>query len=353
MVGRRMVMDSYVQTEAEDIRQEKQKMIELGTHILKNWELTIHEIEVIQWGQITLVWKIESDQGLICLKKLNRPEKNALFSIRAQEYLNKKGVHVPGIFPNKQNELYTMIGSSLFVVYDWIEGTHLTGTPEDVHYLMTELATFHQASIGYEVPSGVPIVSKLGKWPEHYLKRCQQLESWKQFAYMEADDSFSQMYLQEIDDFIEICRNLHQKLLRSEYGAWVEKIKKAPNLCHPDYGIGNTLVGNDGHFWLIDLDTVCFDLPIRDVRKMFESFIKSSEPWNDEVFHMLLAAYESVTPLTHGQKQVLLIDLLFPHELYGIAQKKYLYKEAISSEELRQAIAFERVKQEQMSLSNS
>ena len=108
--------------------QEKQKMVELGKQILKNWDLTIHEIEAIQWGQITLVWKIKTDQGLICLKKLNRPEKSALFSIRAQEYLNKNGIHVPGIFPNKKNELYTMLGSSLFVVYDWIEGSHLTLT---------------------------------------------------------------------------------------------------------------------------------------------------------------------------------------------------------------------------------
>lgn len=345
-----MVMKNQVQAEADHVIKEKQKMVELGKQILKNWDLTIQEIEVIQWGQITLVWKIKSNQGLICLKKLNRPEKNALFSIRAQEYLNKNGVHVPGIFPNKNNELYTMLGSSLFVVYDWIEGTHLTLTETgELELLIRELAQFHQASIGYEPPKGVPIVSKLGKWPEHYIKRCQQLESWKYLANLQPEDPFSQIYLKEIDYFITLGRDLHKKLLNSEYLAWVEKTKKAPNLCHPDYGTGNTLRGNDGNFWLIDLDTVCFDLPIRDLRKMFESFIKPSNILNEEVFYKILSAYESVTPLTSAQKKVLFIDLLFPHELYAIAQKKYLLKEAVLIDELLIAIEFEKLKEKKFS----
>lgn len=344
-----MVMISQTQPEADHVIKEKQKMIELGKQILKNWDLTIHEIEVIQWGQITLVWKIKTDQGLICLKKLNRPEKNALFSIRAQEYLNKNGVHVPGIFPNKKNELYTMLGSSLFVVYDWIEGTHLTLTQAgELELLLKELAKFHQASIGYEPPKGVPIVSKLGKWPEHYVKRCQQMESWKYLADMYPEDPFSQTYLTEINYFTKMGSNLHKKLLNSEYLAWVEKTKKAPNLCHPDYGTGNTLLGNDGHFWLIDLDTVCFDLPIRDIRKMFESFIKPSGEWDDEVFNTLLTAYEKVTPLSSAQKRVLFIDLLFPHHLYSIAQKKYLLKETILVDELLIAIEFEKLKEKKL-----
>lgn len=345
-----MAIESQKQHEAEDLIKEKQRMVELGKQILKNWELTIHEIEVIQWGQITLVWKIKSDQGLICLKKLNRPEKNALFSIRAQEYLNKNGIRVPGIFPNKNNELYTMLGSSLFVAYDWIEGTHLTLTQAgELELLLKELATFHKASVGYQPPEGVPVVSKLGKWPEHYIKRCQHLESWKYLAKMKPEDPFSQTYLEEIDYFIQKGRDLHQKLLSSEYLTWVEKTKKAPNLCHPDYGTGNTLLGYDGHFWLIDLDTICFDLPIRDVRKMFESVIKSDSPWNDEVFYTILSAYESVIPLTRGQKKVLFIDILFPQELYSIAQKKYLFKETISNDELLTAIEFEKLKEKKLS----
>lgn len=341
-----MVISNQTLPELNEVILEKQKMVELGKQIMKYWDITIYEIEVIQWGQITLVWKIKSDRGLICLKKLNRPEKKALFSIRAQEYLNKKGVHVPGIFPNKNNELYTLLGSSLFVVYDWIEGSHLTLTQAgELALLMSELARFHQASVGYEPPLGVPSVSKLGKWPEQYIKRCQQLESWKYLANRNTEDSFSKTYLRGIDYFIAKGRALHRILLKSEYLAWVEKTKKSPNLCHPDYGTGNTLQGNDGHFWLIDLDTVCFDLPIRDIRKMFESFYKPSGIWDDQVFYKLLSAYESVNPLTRAQKQVLFIDLLFPHELYSIAQKKYLLKDNIMVEELEKGIEFERLKE--------
>lgn len=345
-----MNMLNQIQTESEDLIKEKQAMIKLGKQIMNKWDIKVYEIEPIQWGQITLVWKMKSDQGLICLKKLNRPEKSALFSIRAQEYLNKNGIHVPGIFPNKNNELYTTVGSAIFVVYDWIEGTHLDITlKEDRKKLMRELAKFHKASIGYEPLTGIPVVTKLGKWPDHYLKLCQQLESWKSLAIMQPDDKFSQIYLQEINFFIKQGRELHKKLLNSDYSLWVEKTKKAPNLCHPDYGTGNTLLGYDGHFWLIDLDTVCFDLPIRDIRKMFESCVKPEDPWDDTIVQTLLSAYESVTPLTNREKKILMIDLLFPHKLYSIAQKKYYMKEPISSDELIKFIEFEKIKGKKLS----
>ena len=79
----------------------QEKLLKLAELLLPNWNLNVESIEVIQGGQMALVWKFMTDEGPKCLKRIHRPEKKAVFSIHAQDYLAKKGMRVPGIISNK------------------------------------------------------------------------------------------------------------------------------------------------------------------------------------------------------------------------------------------------------------
>jgi spore coat protein I len=325
--------------------EEEAKLIKLAETIIQQWDVTVDRYEVIQGGQMALVWKLYTDRGPICLKRIHRPEKKALFSIHAQDYLAKKGARVPGIIPNKNQELYTKHGPFLFVVYDWIEGrTFELTVSEDLEWMMKGLAEFHLLSVGYKQPPGVPVFSKLGRWPNHYIKRCQQMESWKNAAKKYPEDPFSQLYLSEIDYFIEEGRDTLRKLLNSEYVSWANSIKHSPNLCHQDYGTGNSLLGNDEQIWVIDLDTVSFDLPIRDLRKMIIPLLDTTGAWDQATFELMVNAYDSVSPLTSNQKKIMFIDMLFPYELYDIIRERYVRKTPLLVQELADAFEYERIK---------
>ncbi|MGN7297420.1 CotS family spore coat protein [Ferdinandcohnia sp. SAFN-114] len=323
----------------------QQKLIQLAESILKYWNFTINHIEIIQGGQLALVWKVVTPEQTICLKRIHRPEKKALFSIYAQDYLAKKGALVPKIIPNNHGKLYTKSGPFLFVVYDWIEGRPFELTmKEDLEMIMKGLAEFHQASIGYHPPPGVPIFTKLGRWPNHYIKRCQQMETWKRIAETMPDDPFSQAYLQEIDPFIKEGRETLQRLSQSGYQEWVDQIKNEPNLCHQDYGTGNSLLSPDNRIWVIDLDTVSYDLPIRDLRKMIIPLLDTTGHWNAEQFNTMINAYESISPLTAEQKNIMFIDMLFPYELYDVIRERYVRKTPLLADELLSALQYETVK---------
>ncbi|NBI29900.1 CotS family spore coat protein [Chengkuizengella sp. YPA3-1-1] len=329
--------------------EEEQKLIQLADTIISNWDKKVNLIEVIQGGQMAIVWKVHTEEGPFCLKRIHRPEKKALFSIHAQDYLAKKGTRVPGIIPNKNGELYTKHGPFLFVVYEWIEGRpfELTVT-EDLQFIMRGLATFHIASVGYLPPPGVPVFKKLGRWPNHYIKRCQQMETWKLVAKQFPDDPFSQMYLKEIDPFIKEGIDTLRRLLESGYMDWVTQIEASPNLCHQDYGTGNTLLDLDQQIWVIDLDTVSYDLPIRDLRKMIIPLLDTTGVWNEEQFNVMIEAYESVAPLTSEQKQIMFIDMLFPYELYDVIRERYVRKSPMFVEELHGALEYERIKSREL-----
>lgn len=329
--------------------EETGKLIYIASLILKNWDLQIEEIEMIQSGQMALVWKVYTSDGPKCLKRIHRPEKKALFSIHAQNYLSMKGIRVPKIVKTKNGELFKKYGPFLFVVYDWIEGAPFDlSVSEDLSEMMKALAYFHKESAGYEPLPGVPVFSKLGKWPKHYMKRCQQLESWKKLAKLNSEDPFSQLYLAEIDSFIEKGNQTLHDLLNSDYERWVEEMKQRPLLCHQDYGTGNTLLGNDGHTWIIDLDTVAFDLPIRDLRKMIVPLLDHSGVWDEKKLELIIESYESVFPLTDRQKKMMFIDMLFPYELHEKALEKYVRKVPLPVEELAEAMAYEQMKWEEV-----
>ncbi len=326
--------------------EEEAKLVKLAEYIITSWDIAVERIEVIQGGQMALVWKIHTNNGSVCLKRIHRPEKKALFSINAQNYLAEKGGRVPGILRNKNNDLFTKQGPFLFVLYDWIEGGVFDlAVDPDLEFVMKGLAEFHLWSEGYHPPEGIPVFKKLGRWPNHYIKRCQQMESWKLIAQSTLDNPFSQLYLQEIDYFIEQGRQTLDRLMQSQYVPWVEAQSANPTLCHQDYGAGNTVLGNDGKIWVIDLDTVSYDLPIRDLRKMIIPLLDTTGEWDEARFQLMMNSYESINPLTPEQKEVMYIDMLFPYEMYDIAREKFVRKTDMFAEELAQAFEYERIKE--------
>ncbi|AKM18107.1 Spore coat protein I [[Flavobacterium] thermophilum] len=322
-----------------------ERLVHMARLLLKQWDIEAKAIDVVQSGQMALVWKVHTDGGPKCLKRIHRPEKKALFSIYAQDALAKKGLYVPRIIETRDHRLFKKYGPFLFVLYDWIEGTPFDlAIRDDLTAMIGALAHFHAQSSGYEPPPGVPVFSKLGKWPKHYMKRCRQLEAWKQLAELDRDDPFSRLYLAEIDRFIEKGEEVLQQLLDSHYEAWVEQLKKRPSLCHQDYGTGNSLRGEDGNVWIIDLDTAAFDLPIRDVRKMMAPLLFETDRQGKAKADMVLEAYEAVRPLATKEKKVLFIDLLFPYDLYELAVEKYIRNVPLAETELAEAMAYEQAK---------
>lgn len=341
--------DALPSTEKAEVTPEmREKLSILGREIMKQWDLVVDSIEVVQGGQMALVWKVMTPDGPVCLKRINRPEKKALFSVHAQNYLAEKGARVPSILITKEQKLYANHGPFLFVVYDWIEGRQFDLTvPEDVEWLMKGLAEYHRNSTGYHPPEGVPSASKLGQWPKHYTKRCSQMEAWKIIAETQPVDPFSRIYLEIADEFIEFGKDVLNQLRNSHYNEWVQQCKQLPTLCHQDYGTGNTILV-DNEVWVIDLDTTAYDLPIRDLRKIIIPLISDAGTWQSELFDLMLSAYERENPLTPEQKKVMYIDMMFPYEFYDIARDKYSLKNEVSAQALEETAAFERLKREML-----
>lgn len=82
-----------------------------------------------------------------------------------------------------------------------------------------------------------------------------------------------------------------------------------------DYGWSNGQIG-DGGVWIIDLDGVAYDLPIRDLRKLITSTMDDMGVWDTTWMKGMIDAYSQANPIESELMQVLLVDMSLPNEFY-------------------------------------
>ena len=108
------------------------------------------------------------------------------------------------------------------------------------------------------------------------------------------------------------------RLQRSNYARLAARGESYWGLAHQDYGWGNAQIGPGG-VWVIDLDGVVFDLPIRDLRKLITGCM--SDKWDLQWAKGMIIAYHKANPIEPGLYEVFLIDLAMPNEFYQFVKE--------------------------------
>ncbi|MFC5450859.1 CotS family spore coat protein [Paenibacillus aestuarii] len=285
--------------------------------------IQVNQIEVIQSGGIKTIWKMQSAVGTICLKRIRKPLPIVKFTTAAQAYLAGRGALVASILPTKSGELYFVHEGHALVLYSWIEGTDLDMERNEEHLRagLRGIARFERDSLGFQPPSDCEVYDKLGKWPLHYAKMTQELIDWKAIAEEESS-KFHETYAQLAVVMIAAARQALDLLRTSAYAKWVAAVEPYGYLSHQDYGKGNALQTERG-VYILDLDNLTYDLPLRDLRKLITKRMDELGTWTAADLNTWISYFEEELPLTDERRRVLYIDLLFPHTFYGEAKKPF------------------------------
>ena len=309
--------------------------------VLEQYDAPWTDIVLIQGGSIKTVWKIQSNKGSLCLKRLKQSFDKALFSVNAQIYIKNSGGNVPGVIPNKKGEAITSFNDQLFVLYEWIAGHDLDfDKPADLKNALIGLARFHNFSKGYAPADESRISSKLGKWPEQYGSMLNKLSLWKETARENiAQQNFS-AYFNHTTAIIDIGRMALDEIKRSTYEELTSAGSNSIVLCHQDYGRGNALLTGKG-VCIIDLDGVTFDLPIRDLRKIIGKKAENRNQWQMEAINEITGWYEESNPMSKEERKLLYIDLLFPHWYYGLVKNLFQAGKPVKASEIERIAKLE------------
>ncbi len=306
--------DLFVPKEIEDMTQK----------VLPHYDLKVSGIRLVtaKPDKGGAIWQMETDKGSHSLKLLHRYPARSLFSIYAQEYLVNKGARVAPFVRTKTGQMSVEYGGKLWIVNKWIPSLapvtkiDLQGSQE----LCYGLGEFHKHSQGYMSPKEAKKSSRLYRWPKAYQKILTKLGWFKVVAKLYSDLPASQMILNVVDKYEQQAREALQRLENSPYSSLTARGEHHWGIVHQDYGWSNGQLGPEG-VWIIDLDGVSYDLPIRDLRKLITSTMDDMGVWDIQWMRGMIEAYHQANPIEPELYQVLLIDMALPNEFYKLVKE--------------------------------
>lgn len=317
---------------------------QLAKNVLENYGIAPKELNIIQNSGLKTLWKFSYNNKVQCLKRLKHTKEQALFTVNAQIYIYDNGGKVPKIYLNNKNNPITEYDGQLFVLYEWIESKDLYfNRKEDLCTALEGLAKFHVASKGYKPLEDAKISSKLGRWPSQYESMKNRMLKWKSVAQSKTQNKAYASYLKDIDNIIKIADKALNNLDKSDYNALTNIDKQESSLCHQDFGTGNVILsGKD--VYVIDLDGLTYDLVVRDLRKIIGKRMEKQGKWDKETIHKILTCYEKGNKLTKQEKEILKVDLLFPHWFFAKVKNLFKKNKPINPSEIAKIAKLEKSK---------
>ena len=324
-------------------RQNTDQLTQLAQKVLQYYGITPEGIRIIQSKGLKTLWKFSHEGMNMCLKRLRHSKEKVLFSVHAQMHINQRGGSVPDVILNQSGSAVTNHDGQLFVLYGWIDGRDLNfDNPGDLALAVEGLAGVHKASVGYKPPEGARVSSKLGKWPGQYQSMRTRLAEWKELARPRQQPNF-QCFLKHAGRMLEIADRAIEAVHNSCYAALTGEEYSSYPLCHQDYGRGNVL-WSDGKAYVLDFDGVTYDLVARDLRKIIGKQMEDGGGWNGARINEIIKWYENGNKLTDEEKEILTVDLMFPHWFFAEVKDLFKKNKPVPAGKIERAARFEEAK---------
>ena len=271
------------------------------------------------------VYYLRTNKGERCLKKINYGPQKLLFVYGAKEHLIKNGFNmVDRYFLNVEGEPYALVNEDLYTLSEWLEGRECDfHNVEEVKLAAKTLATMHEASKGYDPPENSKLKSDLGRWPHLMEKRIKSLDKMRDMIRKKNNKSeFDLLYLKSMEFYKEMGKKAFDTLQSSAYYDLCSVTEKEKSFCHHDFTYHNIILDDNNDVHVID-----FDFCKREVRTFYISnfMIKVLKrvDWDINFAKAIIESYNSVSPLSKEEYQVLYAYLQFPQRYWRLANRYY------------------------------
>ncbi|MDF2592901.1 MAG: cotS2 [Clostridia bacterium] len=274
------------------------------------------------------VWWIKTPVGDKILKKVSCSEQTLKFLLSAVNHLTKNGILIPTVNRTNAGSDYVIINDVCFTLTDAIHGNNPSyDSPKELEIVVKELAKFHKASAGFSILDDLKPKEHLGTWIEGYTKLLEEMnEIYKEEVQSGGNTPIGEMVIAEFPYFFDRAQQVIDFLKGQEYKNWIDKMSEIGCLCHQDFAAGN-LILTSWELYVIDTDSITYELPARDIRKLINKIMKKAEKPSAELLKTIIEHYQSVNPLTFAEWEVVKHDLMFPHLFLGAMSKYYDQKE--------------------------
>lgn len=302
---------------------------ELNKYVLSKYKLKVLSIENVKFKDTDkqrAVYKINTNKGPKCLKKVYYDKHTLLFIYSTIEWLNMKGIRSPRLLPTKSGVRFVEHSNHVFILTDWIEGRKCSyDNAFDVIISAKTLGKLHKSSYGFfPIKDSYSRVSSTDYY-DSYNKHLNQLPALYEKASLINDD-FSKMFIQSYDYNLKCAKESVNTFSTLDFGKNFGDNISRFSICHLDY-VNKNLIFSDEGLYIIDFDNTKMDYPVHDIVYFLKRLLRRKHTlWNFEVFKTAINSYESVRTLSYNEHLFILAALQFPHKYWKISKDYYGYK---------------------------
>jgi CotS family spore coat protein len=301
------------------VNQNEKKMI--------SYAMGKYNIEVNTSCKIRSVYKITSNTGVLCLKKIKHGHKKVQNSNNLVLGLKNAGFsNVSSFLKTKNGELSVKYNKYTLYVTEWIDGEEcqLENLPEILNCTKL-LAQFHLAANKIDTKT-YKLHNNLKDWPSIFNSNLHDLEKFKDFiARKKIKNEFDHIYDRYIDKFYSRGINALNTLISSDYHKLSRQAYQNKTLCHDSFYYQNIIKKSNNEYYIIDLDSVIIDLQVMDLGKFIRRLMtKSDFQWNFSKARYIIEAYHNEKPLSAEELEVMLALIIFPHKFWKLGRKRYI-----------------------------
>ncbi|HYF84083.1 MAG TPA: CotS family spore coat protein [Clostridia bacterium] len=272
----------------------------------------------------------QTDKGMVIIKETYRDPDKILYIHGLKEYLYENGfTGLDRYMLSKYQLPFAIYDNRVFVMEEYIGGRESSFTnPYDREAIVKALAQLHNAGRGYTPPTGAASRNSIGKWEKSYRNKIGDLLEFKELARGKRKKSkLDNMFLEDVDFYIEMCWRGFDTLKDSNYDEICKKAKNDKVICHHDYTYHNLIIGPVGEVNVIDFDYSCHELPVYDLASLIQKILRRYS-YDVDMALKVIEDYCSITDLGRDDFELMLSLFEFPQKFWRIAERYYKEKTA-------------------------
>ncbi|NLK07378.1 MAG: CotS family spore coat protein [Firmicutes bacterium] len=280
------------------------------------------------------VYKVDAEEGIYCLKQVDKKTRRALALEGVLEHLvAEKFTLTAKPHHNNAGRLLSQIRPGVhYILTDWVQGRSpdFRKFDADIVGAAATLALFHNASCGYVPPPGGKLRSRLSRWPTRLISRLREVVRLREeLNHKLFLDNFDRAFLQYYPWILDRAEQGLQIFTTPQYDDLVKTARRNNSFCHGDVAQRNFIVGDQGGYYIIDLDLVRRDTKAADLYKLFRDVTKKRR-WDFTAAQLILQGYSKITPLKADELAVLYGFLCYPHKIIHLILRYYVKREGKS-----------------------
>lgn len=293
----------------------------LKRNVEKDYGFKIKKWKVIKnVKNSSLVVQIVTNNGKkYALKNLYFTRARQQFIAKSEQLLADRGVKLASPVLTHNGELLMEYNKNPYVLYQWIDGKSASlRNQEDLEAIVEAMARFHQASKQLQYPDDMKIYGH-EHWENEYKERIKTMRKWSK-EHKSSDSGNAPLIKKYIGFFQKMAYKALQELQNSRYESYFNSEASAKSLVHGDLH-SNNVIDSKNEKVLIDFEDVRYDLPSKDLLRLFSMYSKNHS-FQGKTFSGMLEKYEGYHKLSSEIKKLVLIDFMFPHIFERLLRKK-------------------------------